>query len=313
MRAYGRRETSVLFPESELPSFVDVKDAYDRIVVHATEERRVGRMTYAEAMDMLERIKTGLENIGYSQATRIELIDFSRGEGWCCFCDERCNPLSQCCGKCARHMGIGPTKSVVENIRLMGRGSRGSTYTGTIDGSRRVIVQVVMGDPMLLAGIVGTPQFVQYDAPGFAECTDEQTVVVSLVPSGEYLKPGRYEDARAMLSKLLRVFKAMDERDLAMVEFDEKSVIATADGKLCLVDIGCTVRRKTEEMDDEYDQPPDPVFDYDQNTVWRIGKLVSVYEDIEGTPLALDLLQHIFVPHEIRMTLDQLFDHPYFE
>ena len=53
-------------------------------------------------------------------------------------------------------------------------------------------------------------------------------VVVASVPDGEYLD--RVENPRSMLRELMRVFRAMDERGLAMVEFDEKSVLATSEG-----------------------------------------------------------------------------------
>lgn len=189
--------------------------------------------------------------------------------------------------------------AAVTDVQLMG----GCTYLGRLETTgERVVVQVPRDeceDFELLFGTVGTPRFLQYGARGF----HTERVVVASVPDGEYLD--RVENPRSMLRELMRVFRAMDERGLAMVEFDEKSVLATSEGCVCLVDVACSVRRKDGRPPDDVDGcPPDDSFDYDQNTVWRIGRLVEAFD-----PSATDLLQRVFVTREIRITLAELLDY----
>jgi hypothetical protein len=197
-------------------------------------------------------------------------------------------------------------------VKFMGMGARGCAYSARLGTGERVVIQVVLAE-MLLIGMVGTPVFMQLDAPGFAESNDDETVVVLKVPQGEWIRPGNVENARAMLAVLVRVFRALEERNMAMVEFDANSVIVSAE-EVCLLDIGCTVCRKDipfEYVDVVTGCPPDESFDYDQNTVWRLGKLVAAF-DSDTSPLFYDLLRRVFTPREKRITLHQLFDHPYF-
>lgn len=194
----------------------------------------------------------------------------------------------------------------VTDIQFLGRGARGCAYLGTIEASQRVVVQVVSGH-LLQTGMDGTPRFLQHGVPGWSHADDE-TVVVSLVPNGRLLRPGEIPDARSMfVDCVIPLFRAFDERGLAMVEFDENSVIASDEGKFCLVDVGCTLGRKDEARRHEtrfdetcfYESPDD----YDRNTAALIGNLIAVYDD---SPL--DLLESV---QRGRLTLRQLFDHPY--
>ena len=47
-------------------------------------------------------MKVGLDDAGYGHSKIMELIDFR--EGLCCFCADQCG--EECCGRCARQMGI---------------------------------------------------------------------------------------------------------------------------------------------------------------------------------------------------------------
>lgn len=197
----------------------------------------------------------------------------------------------------------------VESCKFIGRGARGCTYIAKMNGER-VIVQVVLDD-MLLSGTEGTPEFLQLGAPGFVESYGDESVIVSRVPQGEMKRI--CDMGRSVLVDIVRVFRSMEERNLAMVEFDYNSLIATNEGT-CLVDIGCTVCRKDkpfEYLDLVSGCPPDDSFDYDQNTVWRLGKLVASIDSVMSQPL-LDLLRDVFRPRTKRITLKNLLLHPYF-
>ncbi len=207
--------------------------------------------------------------------------------------------LKECVSKC-------------EAVKFIGRGARGCAYSARLETGERVLIQVVLAE-MLLLGTVGTPTFLQLDAPGFAESYGDETVVVLRVPQGEWIRPGMVKNARKMLSVLVKIFRSMEERNLAMVEFDASSVIV-AGGEVCLVDIGCTVCNKDrpfEYLDVVSGCPPDDVFTYDNNTVWRLGKVVAAF-DSDMSPHLFDLLRRVFAQQTKRITLQQLFDHPYF-
>ena len=82
-----------------LPSFEVMKRAYDVVVAGLVERED---LTYADKLEAIERMKVGLDDAGYGHSKYMELIDFR--EGLCCFCADQCS--SQCCGRCARQMGI---------------------------------------------------------------------------------------------------------------------------------------------------------------------------------------------------------------
>lgn len=141
---------------------------------------------------------------------------------------------------------------------------------------------------------------------------------------------------RTVLTRMVTILRHLNEKNMAHNDLHENNVLVntrTMDVTLIDFDRAEYKDRAFGEVDTLINwegSPPElryrKMFSYDLLTVWRIGRMMyralcprrsfpsDMHDvDYEGLPSdAIDLLKKIFVRAERRITLDELFNHPFF-
>ena len=157
-------------------------------------------------------------------------------------------------------------------------------------------------------------------------------VIVMDTPTGIFAPYSRvkqtktYEEKRLIISRLVRILKELDQRNIAHNDLHANNfLVSQPDNKVTLIDFGrAQYKHIPFDMIQNYRKwemsPPElkqyGIFSYDMLTVWTIHQIVKrSFDDTNPPPpLAMDLLQAIDVQdYRDRITLQQLFKHPYLQ
>ena len=183
---------------------------------------------------------------------------------------------------------------------------------------------------MHLANVKGVTHLQAYYDLGRGKIGDHPTpaeVLVMDMPEGPTATYHRVvntktdEEKRRILSRLVQILRRIDERGVAHNDLHANNfLVSGADDRVTLIDFGrAEYKNRPFDMTEEYREwcrsPPElrnqGVFDYDRLTTWTMGLIVKQSFTVVP-PIAQNLLDSLFAPFHRRMSLHQMFDHPYF-
>ena len=211
-------------------------------------------------------------------------------------------------------------------VATLGAGSSGRVYE-VERGGATYAAKIVADVELTADGVPLEADILMHlrDVPGVARLRDVVRLpcgshaMVMDTPTGPFSTLFRCPwpvDARLVLTRLVRILRDVDARNVCHMDLHAQNILVSPGSDVTLVDFGrAQYKDRPFPLVDLYaemdDSPPElrerGVFDYDRMTTWSVGLLALAIGSRDST-----VLDDLLAPYELRITLDEMFDHPYF-